>query len=325
VKGFPGCKFAKFKTVAEANRFLNDGPVSSSGSGDSLRQIVSGAKVKISGNERNSETEVPPSKKRSAAEFVGMASATPSYPPTGMHQAKSSTVYSTNSLLRNSCSSTAGQRAELSGSGGSYVFATPGTSTAGCTIVTDSRGSTARLFLKDRAAARTGWRSPFVVADDLRGPRIPDCNIIFTDGACSNNGKSSSKAGYGVYWPHRPELNKCGPLNADWLQTNQKAELYAIQAAVEQILTHSLVGPFEIRSDSSYSVQALTDWCHRWEASQWTHPVKNLDLVRDILGVAERVVNGDDSKRIYLRHIRGHAGDPGNEAADRLAVKGSQM
>jgi ribonuclease HI len=185
--------------------------------------------------------------------------------------------------------------------------------------------------------AKYAWKSPFLLAEAHdHAIRIPVHNVIFTDGACPNNGRADSRAGYGVFWPQRADLTTYGRLPGD-LQTNQRAELYAIQVAIETIIANNLEGPFEIRTDSLYSVQSLTDWCHKWVRTDWTYPVKNEDLVKGILDSADafqRKSNTTTSssssstgsdRRILLRHIRGHAGDVGNEQADRLAVLGARL
>eukprot|EP01070_Trichotokara_eunicae_P009965 Trichotokara_eunicae@DN6220_c0_g1_i1.p1 len=50
--------------------------------------------------------------------------------------------------------------------------------------------------------------------------------VIYTDGACTNNGKRGATAGYGVHFPSEPHRDISGKLKG--LQTNQRAELQAI-------------------------------------------------------------------------------------------------
>jgi ribonuclease HI len=58
--------------------------------------------------------------------------------------------------------------------------------------------------------------------------------IIFTDGACINNGKQNAKAGYGIHFPNN-ELNDISEHFINSPITNQRAELYAILVALEKI------------------------------------------------------------------------------------------
>merc|ERR1711988_569915 len=67
-----------------------------------------------------------------------------------------------------------------------------------------------------------------------------DTYEIYTDGAASGNGKSTSKAGIGVYFPQNPELNISERLDpkiptyaeTESNQTNQTAEVEAIYRAL---------------------------------------------------------------------------------------------
>jgi ribonuclease HI len=67
-------------------------------------------------------------------------------------------------------------------------------------------------------------------------------------------------------------------------QTNQRAELNAayraVQSAVDQ--GHSAV---EVKTDSSYTIKAMTEWLGKWKRNGWmtsqSAPVKNKeDIVR---------------------------------------------
>jgi ribonuclease HI len=82
--------------------------------------------------------------------------------------------------------------------------------------------------------------------------------------------------------------------------------------------------PAEIRSDSKYSIECVTNWYAGWERNGYvttSGPVKNQDLVKAIRKkLEERESLGT---RTQFTWIKGHNGDAGNEAADRLAVAGS--
>ena len=66
-------------------------------------------------------------------------------------------------------------------------------------------------------------------------------------------------------------------------------------------------------------MQGLTQWLPSWKARGWRtadrKPVKNQDLWQALDAAAAR-------HRIDWRWVKGHSGDPGNEAADRLANEG---
>lgn len=107
-------------------------------------------------------------------------------------------------------------------------------------------------------------------------------------------------------------------------QTNQRAELIAISRAFD-------VAPrdqdIRIITDSRYSISCITDWSKRWRVNDWRtsegKPVENRDIIEPIVKqVNERAERGVSTRFLWTK---GHAGNEGNEAADRLAVAGSTM
>lgn len=107
------------------------------------------------------------------------------------------------------------------------------------------------------------------------------------------------------------------------LQTNQRAELTAILRALQKVPVDQDIRIF---SDSQYSIKCVAEWYKRWEQNGWKTdkgPVKNKDLVEAIRAVIdEREELGTNT---YFRWIKGHADDPGNIAADELAVRGAML
>lgn len=141
--------------------------------------------------------------------------------------------------------------------------------------------------------------------------------IIYTDGACSNNGKSTAKAGIGVY--SKDKLNISERIVGK--QTNQRAELYAILRALT-IVNISKYNRITIYTDSQYSIDCLTKWIKQWIKNGWkdkkNHDVKNKDIIKPIYSILSCNAN------IILTHIRAHTGKTdehsvGNSIADKLA------
>jgi len=98
--------------------------------------------------------------------------------------------------------------------------------------------------------------------------------------------------------------------------TNNRMELYAAIMGLESLPVGARV---KLYSDSSYLVQGISQgWAEKWKAKGWkqtrTKPTPNADLwARLLIAVGERQVSWE--------WVRGHAGHPENERADRLAVK----
>jgi ribonuclease HI len=81
-----------------------------------------------------------------------------------------------------------------------------------------------------------------------------------------------------------------------------------------------------IVTDSEYSINCVTVWYKSWERNNWLkstkEPVLNKDLIQGVLArIRDREALGASTQFSW---IKGHSNDPGNEAADRLAVQGAQ-
>ena len=134
---------------------------------------------------------------------------------------------------------------------------------------------------------------------------------IYTDGACSGN---PGPGGWGAllqFGEHEREL-KGGERNT----TNNRMELTAAIAALETLKRACKI---HLHTDSTYLRDGMTNWIHNWKRNGWRttakKPVKNVDLW-------QRLDEAIQSHDIEWHWIKGHAGDPGNEAADALARQG---
>ena len=131
---------------------------------------------------------------------------------------------------------------------------------------------------------------------------------IFTDGACKGN---PGPGGWGAIiraGAHEKELSGGEPVT-----TNNRMEMLAAIRALQ-----ALKRPCEVtlHTDSIYLRDGITKWIHGWQRNGWKtadrKPVKNADLWQELL---EAVA----SHRIKWQWVKGHAGHPENERADRLA------
>jgi ribonuclease HI len=108
-------------------------------------------------------------------------------------------------------------------------------------------------------------------------------------------------------------------------QTNQRAELCAIQKAVEILDTH---GYFDedivLYTDSDYSINCLTKWISGWTARGWKtaegKDVLHQDVIKDI---SSRLVKFKSHRFV---HVRAHTGGTDelsrhNDIVDRMARK----
>lgn len=141
---------------------------------------------------------------------------------------------------------------------------------------------------------------------------------VYTDGACSNNGRGNAKAGIGVYFGDDSCWNISEPLGGR--PTNNRAEIHAAVRALEQIRKMPEI-PEEIKlyTDSQFLINGITKWINKWKKNEWKlstgEPVKNKEDFEALDSAREGLV-------VDFIHVKGHSGLKGNEEADRLAVNG---
>ena len=143
---------------------------------------------------------------------------------------------------------------------------------------------------------------------------------IYTDGACSNNGRPNARAGYGIYFGEGDPRNTCQPCPG--AQTNNVAELTAIIVALN-LVTKELQQnvPVVIYSDSSYAIKCCTSYGTKCQAQNWVRKkgvIPNVELVKQAYNLCLLY------KSISFVHVLAHTGlqdkhSIGNDHADRLA------
>ena len=131
---------------------------------------------------------------------------------------------------------------------------------------------------------------------------------IFTDGACKGN---PGPGGWGAvlrFGDHEKELS-----GGDAHTTNNRMEL---TAAIEALAILTRPCRVTLSTDSKYVMDGLTRWIHGWRRNGWKtadkKPVKNAELWQALFAATER-------HEIEWQWVKGHAGHPENERADKLA------
>ena len=137
---------------------------------------------------------------------------------------------------------------------------------------------------------------------------------IHTDGACSGN---PGPGGFGAvlqFGEHRNELS--GGFRKT---TNNRMELLAVIEGLRALKEPCEVAVF---TDSKYIVDAVNKgWARRWQANGWRRNSRGKALNPDLWAQLLALL---DTHAVTLRWVKGHAGNPGNERADALAVAASQ-
>jgi len=134
--------------------------------------------------------------------------------------------------------------------------------------------------------------------------------FVHTDGACLGN---PGPGGYAAIMKRGDDGRVMR--GGDPETTNNRMELMGPIMALESMLT---AAPVTIHSDSQYVVKGMTKWIHGWKVKGWKNSKKqavaNRDLWERLDAVVSTRLNG-----VEWIWVKGHAGDPQNEMADRIA------
>ena len=139
--------------------------------------------------------------------------------------------------------------------------------------------------------------------------------VIYTDGSSLGN---PGPGGYGVVMP---SLGEGQELSGGFRRTtNNRMELLACILGLEQLSEPSAVALY---SDSRYVVDGITKgWAQGWRRNGWRKSnggkALNTDLWQRLLSLCDR----HDVQFIW---VKGHAGNPGNERCDQLAVQAASQ
>lgn len=152
----------------------------------------------------------------------------------------------------------------------------------------------------------------FILENDF----IPDY-YVYTDGACSNNGKENAMAGIGIYFGSDDPRNVSKRITGK--QTNNRAELTAI------IETYAIIEPdiqmrkkIAIATDSEYVLKCIGSYGKSCALQHWKKEIPNKDLVQ----LAYELYR--DKPMLQFIHVKAHTNETdihsiGNANADRLA------
>lgn len=135
--------------------------------------------------------------------------------------------------------------------------------------------------------------------------------IIYTDGACRGN---PGPGGWGARLEYKGKQRElCG---GERETTNNRMELMAAIQSLESLNEQCEVALY---TDSNYVRNGITQWLANWKRNGWRtaakKPVKNAELWQQLEAACAR-------HEVSWHWVKGHSGDPGNEAADALANKG---
>ena len=140
-----------------------------------------------------------------------------------------------------------------------------------------------------------------------------DTIVVYTDGGAIGN---PGPGGYGAVIKDGEQFS--GGFN---LTTNNRMELMAVIIVLESLQGEK--NPIVLHSDSRYVLNGITKgWAKGWKKRGWKksdgNPAVNPDLWARLLDLLPAL-------NIKFQWVKGHAGDPLNEACDQLANSTARM
>ena len=136
---------------------------------------------------------------------------------------------------------------------------------------------------------------------------------IYTDGACKGN---PGPGGWGalLQWGEAKKELRGGAPDT----TNNRMEMTAAIRALQSLKRKCAV---VLHTDSAYLQKGITEWLPVWRRRGFVNSkkqaIKNADLWNELAREAAR-------HEVEWRWVKGHAGDAGNDAADKLANLGAE-
>lgn len=150
---------------------------------------------------------------------------------------------------------------------------------------------------------------------------------VYTDGACSSNGRAGARASYAYTFPDSPAESYAEPLPAEEQQTNNTAELVAIYHALgkaKRLGARSV----HLYTDSEYARNCICEFSKKWIRNGWKTTTGKTPAHAELVQKILELLKGFESWTIT--HVPAHSGKTDehskwNDVADRLAVKALEV
>lgn len=148
--------------------------------------------------------------------------------------------------------------------------------------------------------------------------------VIYGDGACSGNPGPGGWGTIVITKNHVEELAGAHPAT-----TNNRMEISAILNGLSWCLGKlSDINEIIVFTDSVYLIRGITQWIFGWKKRGWktaeNGEVSNQDLWQEIDQTIAALKKKNPQLNLQWNFVKGHAGDPGNERCDEMAVSGTK-
>lgn len=145
--------------------------------------------------------------------------------------------------------------------------------------------------------------------------------LIYSDGACSGN---PGPGGWGAIVIGGGEVTELG--DGHPATTNNRMEMSAIVGALNLCLRKYQQTPpesIQVFTDSVYVIRGITQWIFGWKRRGWRNAENEEVSNQDIWIELDKAVMDIKNRfgiTIEWSFVKGHAGIPGNERCDEIAV-----
>lgn len=149
--------------------------------------------------------------------------------------------------------------------------------------------------------------------------------VIYTDGACSNNGQANARGGAAFVVLDGDGL--C--CYKDWFHlenaTNNICELLAVYEACAWFSNYSrFTDTVIVYSDSAYIINCVKQrWYKNWQKNGWRNSKKEPVANRELW---EKLIPYFENPRFTFEKVKGHSGEKDwNDYVDSLAVEAKEI
>ena len=158
------------------------------------------------------------------------------------------------------------------------------------------------------------------IMDDSKIEKYEDKFLVYTDGACPDNGTPKARSSIGIHFSEKNsiKLNDIGEKLILNNHSNNIAELLAIKKALELLISNDIKVPIQLYTDSSYCKSILDVWYNKWVKNNLLDNKKNLDIIKKTYELYTEINN------ITIYYVKAHTKKNdehsyGNRMADKLA------
>jgi ribonuclease HI len=153
---------------------------------------------------------------------------------------------------------------------------------------------------------------------------MPEIQSLYGDGACKGN---PGTGGWGAvaYFSDGSVVEMGGREPAT---TNNRMEMQAAIEAMRFFIQSGQTTPCTLYTDSEYVIKGVTSWLKGWKSRGWKtaagKPVLNQDLWEVLDELSSTIRLQAQGKPLRWEHVKGHAGNVGNERCDVIASSFAQ-